>query len=348
MKFSVGYQPSQPGEESFVDIVGEFREHVAEVYFPWVGEPSGRSPIGLRGGRPDQVAQRRLEEDLLALRGLGLRLNLLLNANCYGARAASRQLEGRVVAVLEHLSRLVGGVEAATTASPAVAHVVKTHFPQVETRASVNMRIGTIAGMQYVADLFDGYHVQRDHNRDLPHLRRLKRWADANGKRLYLLANSGCLRFCPGQTFHDNLVAHEIETPEADGIAGFTPFVCWRLLRDRSNWPAVLQATWIRPEDLHHYEGLFDVVKLATRTHDRPWVVLRAYAERRWRGNLLDLFEPGFSPAFAPCVLDNERFPPDWFERTSTCGHRCERCTYCVDVLREALVSVEQYAAPPA
>lgn len=348
MKFSVGYQPSQPGEESFVEIVAEYRQHVAEVYFPWVGEPSGRSPIGLRGGRVDEAAQRRLEQDLLALRELGVGLDLLLNANCYGPRAASRRLEGRVAAVLEHLSHLAGGVEAVTTASPAVAHAVRTRFPQIEIRASVNMRIGTVAGMQYVADLFDGYHVQRDHNRDLPHLRRLKRWADAAGKRLYLLANSGCLWFCSGQTFHDNLVAHEMETADTDNIAGFTPFLCWKLLRDRANWPVVLKATWIRPEDLHHYGGLFDVLKLATRTHERPWIVLGAYAERCWRGNLLDLFEPGFSPAFAPHVLDNERFPSDWFERTSTCRHRCESCSYCADVLRQALVSVEQCPAPLA
>ena len=46
-------------------------------------------------------------------------------------------------------------------------------------RASVNMRVGTIQGMQYLAHLFDGYYVQRDHNRDITHLAELKEWADA-------------------------------------------------------------------------------------------------------------------------------------------------------------------------
>ena len=95
----------------------------------------------------------------------------------------------------------------------------------------------------------------------------------------------------------------------------------------------------MRPEDLHHYEGLFDVVKLATRMHARPELVLEAYASRRYRGNVLDLCEPGFSPALAPYVIDNEAFPEDWFATVSTCDRRCHRCGYCEQVLDKVLVS---------
>jgi len=337
MKFAVGYQLAETHEASFVEVVGEFRESIDEVYFPWVAMPSGRPPIGLG----DPSAAGRLEADLCALREMGIRLDLLLNANCYGPDAASRKLQRTVTDLLDRLAEKVGGVETVTTASPAVAHVVKTHAPNVEVRASVNMRIGTPAGMQYVADLFDAYTVRRECNRDLARLGRLKRWADDHGKRLVLLANSGCLADCPGQTFHDNLVAHQADRAETDDLPGFTPHVCWRVLRDRANWPAVLQATWVRPEDLHHYDGLFDVVKLATRLHDRPWIVLRAYAQRQWRGNLLDLLEPTFSGAFAPHVVDNARFPADWFGRTSTCGRQCESCDYCRRVLRKVLVRID-------
>jgi len=337
MHLSVGYQLAEAGEESFVETVREFRAAVTEVYFPWVGAPSGRPPIGRTGTPLDLHAVKQLESDLVAMRALGVRLNLLLNANCYGARAISRDLEREVIARLSRLDTLVGGIETVTTASPAIAFIVKQHRPEVEVRASVNMRIGTVEGMQYLAEVFDSYCVSRDVNRDLDQWRRLKRWADGAGKRLHLLVNSGCLRHCSGQTFHDNLVAHEADGARLDPLPGFVPTVCWRLLRDPANWRLVLQGTWIRLEDLGVYEGLVAQVKLATRLHERPHVVIGAYARGRYDGNLLDLLEPGYGPAFAPYVLDNRRFPADWFLRTSTCDRHCEECTTCAEVLKQVL-----------
>ena len=59
---------------------------------------------------------------------------------------------------------------------------------------------------------------------------------DASGllrKKLYLLANSGCLNDCPSHVFHDNLVAHEMEVDADD----FRPFeaTCWRYLESAAN-----------------------------------------------------------------------------------------------------------------
>jgi hypothetical protein len=341
IRFAVGYQLAEGGEEPFVDIVRDYREHIAEVYFPWLGMASGRSSLSVRRGYVDWTTQERLEEELRAFRAMGIRLDLLLNANCYGRRAISQHLRSEVVSILEHLEDAVGGVQIVTSTSPAVAHMVKESFRDIQVRASVNMRIGTIKGMEYVADLFDAYHVQREHNRNLAHLRALRAWADKNDKVLTILANSGCLSYCSGQSFHDNLVAHEAEIAEQRNIEGWVSHVCWRFLRDPANWPAVLQNSWIRPEDLHHYDGLFPVVKLATRMHQRPRLVLEAYTSRRYRGNLLNLFEPGFSPLFAPQIIDSERFPADWFERTSRCAGRCHRCNYCAQVLERSLVSPE-------
>ena len=337
MKFAIGYNERLAIEGGFLELVRDYCEHVSEVYFPWVGAPSGRAAVGVRRGAVDWDAQARLEHDLLDLRELGIELDLLLNANCYGARAVSQSLENEVVSILDHLHELVGGVDAVTTTSLAVARTLKKHYPGIDVRASVNMCIGTVQGMELAAGLFDSYCVQRDVHRDLTHVRRLNSWADTHGKRITMLANSGCLYCCPGQTFHDNMVSHEREIDETKNVEGWTPHVCWNLLRDRSHWPAVLQATWVRPEDIHHYDSLFRVLKLATRMHDHPRMVLHAYANQRYDGNLLDLFEPGFASAFAPEVIANGKFPADWFERTTTCGRRCESCTYCADVLETVL-----------
>lgn len=341
MKFSVGFQLMPQGEEPFSALVQAYRAHIGEVFFPWQDIPTGRSGIATEHGYTDWGAQARMEEELITIKAMGVKLDLLFNGNCYGAYAMSERLENTVLSVLRYLEERVGGVEIVTTASLAVAHVIKKHYPQIEVRASVNMKIGTVKGMEYLSDLFDSFHVQRDYNRDLNHLRRLKEWADAHGKQLILLANSGCLAFCSGQTFHDNLVAHEAEACEVRNMKDFMPYLCWKLLKERDNWHMLLENTWVRPEDLCHYDGLFDTVKLATRMHQLPGMVIDAYARRSYYGNTLDLFEPGHGPAIAPCVINNKAFPDDWFARTSTCARNCEACGYCKQVLEQVLLNTD-------
>lgn len=339
MKFAVGFQLYDMGEEPFSHIVDTYKEHISEVFFAWQDTPSGRSAVATRHGYTDWSAQSRMEEELRAIKAMGIKLDLLFNGNCYGEYAISEKLANSVISVIQHLHNAVGGVEIVTTASPAIAHTVKKHFPDIEVRASVNMKIGTVKGMEYLAHLFDSFHVQREYNRNLSHLKMLKEWADANGKKLILLANSGCFAHCSGQTFHDNMVAHESQICEVQNLKDFMPYVCWGALKKRENWHMLLQNTWIRPEDLHNYEDLFDTVKLATRMHSLPGMVIDAYVRRSFFGNTLDLFEPGFSKAIAPYVINNDAFPKDWFTQTSQCDKMCHRCGYCKKVFDQVLLN---------
>ena len=338
MKLAVGYQLPDPDEPPFAALVREFGEHIEEVYFPWLDLPSGRAPIASRNGFVDWGAQARLEQDLADIVGQGVKLDLLLNASCYGARAASQALMNTVLSIVAHLSDTVG-LSVVTTMSPLIAEMVKHEFPSMEIRASVNMRLGTVKALEYVADRFDSYYVQREYNRDLERLAELREWANANGKRLCLLANSGCLNFCAVQTFHDNLVSHEQEVSGRRSVRTDSPAHCWSYYRDPAHWVSFLQNSWIRPEDLHHYADLVPAVKLATRMHARPRLVIEAYARGQFRGNLPDLFEPGHGPLFAPHLIDNTRFPADWFARTTHCDKRCHRCDYCAEVLEDVLVT---------
>ncbi len=317
MKFAVGYQLPEPDEEPLVEVVRDHREHVAEVYFPWLDMPSGRSPMASASGYTEEEARERLTSDLAELRTMGVGLDLLMNASCYGAAAGSRELADHVRSVVGHLDETVG-LDAVTTMSPVIARIVKESFPSVDVRASINMRLGTVRAMEYVADLFDSYYVQREYNRDPARLAELRAWADDRSKKLCMLANSGCMAWCPVQTFHDNLVSHESEAgtlrPEFDA----SPAMCWDLLSRPENRVRFLQNTWVRPEDLRHYEGFFDVVKLATRQHANPRRVIASYVKGSYSGNLPDLLEPGHGPALAPWVIDNSRFPGDWHEQVTT------------------------------
>lgn len=339
MKFAIGYQLPEEDEEPFAEIVRDFREDIEEVYFPWLDMPSGRSPMTMRDGVVDWNGQRKLEEELKKFKEMGIKLDLLLNANCYGRDSLSQHLRNLVRSILAHLKETTG-LDVVTTASLMIARTIKENFPEIDVRASVNMRLGTIKAMEYIADLFDSFYIQREYNRDFQRISEIKNWADKHSKGLYILANSGCLNFCSGQVFHDNLVAHEAEIGAMNNIKGWNPSVCWNYYKKRENWVAFLQNSWIRPEDLHNYDTYFLMAKLATRMHANPRKVIQAYCEQRFQGNLLDLLEPGHSPIVSEYIIDNSKFPEDWFKRTSTCDKKCHQCNYCSEVLKKVLVRI--------
>lgn len=346
MKWLVGYQLME--SDSFMRELLRCKEQIQEVYFSWGNMPNGRHASNAHETLTESQARRCMEEDLQRLSDAGLAFNLLLNGSCYGARSLSRSLMMEVCDTVDELSDRFG-LSSVTTTSPVLARVVKENFPDKEVRASVNMEIGTIAGMEYLADLFDSFYIKRELNRDLPALRELCRWCTDHGKKSYLLANSGCLNNCSARQFHDNLVAHEREIVQMNNAAAFTG-VCGAYLSRAAKADKgvyLRRLNFIRPEDTGLYEGLVPAMKLATRVNRAPARVLRAYAEGHYAGNLLELLEPDHAQTLYPQVLENQRLPIGFGGRTAGCGHVCEHggdCHYCRDAAEQTLVSLTDVA----
>ncbi len=338
LKLSVGYQFIE--NYPFSKLVQSYAESIEEVYFAWTNIPSGRSMIGSFDGYIDYEMQNILTQELKTIKQMGIKLNLLFNANCYGEDSMSKTLMGKVYSVIDYLINNDIAPDCVTTASPAIAFMIKNQYPDIKIKASVNMKIASIKGMQYISHLFDSFCVAKECNRDIKLLKTLKTWAENNNKKITILANSGCMRDCSGQIFHDNMVAHEAEIAKQKNIE-FLPYMCWNYLKDPKNFVSVLQNTWIRPEDINNYEGLADTIKLATRTHQLPGMVIGAYARRKYSGNLLDLFEPGYSPAFAPYIIDSSKIPNDFWSHTVHCNKDCTKCDYCDNVLKNSLLLAE-------
>ena len=278
MKFSVGYQPL-PG---WIDAIVENAASVHDVYFAFGAMPSGRAGVA--------DADRQLE-DLGRIADAGIPLGLLFNANCYGARALSKAFFAEVGETVDRFAA-DGALKSVTTTSPLIARFVKDNFPGVAVRASVNMGIGTVEGMDYLADLFDGFYLKRELNRDLEAVRRIGSWCDGHGKSLFILANSGCLNHCSSHVFHDNLVAHEAEIVREDNGYAYRG-TCWTWLAKPENRAKWMERTnWIAPEDVGRYEGLCTAMKLATRCNVNPSRVLASYVSGGHVGDIRDLLEP--------------------------------------------------------
>lgn len=341
MKFLVGYRLPNEEEITFTQTIEPYFSHIDEVFFPWIDTPSGRSVIGTQDGYVDWTIKEQMVNELREIKKRGIRLDLLLNANCHGSEAISERLYNRIFSIVDYLGEYAGGVDVVTTASPFIAECIKKNFPNTKVRASVNMSIGTVKAMDYLGELFDSYYLQREYNRDLERVKLLSDACKERGKELFMLANSGCLNFCTGHIFHDNLVAHEKDIFSMKNVSDFEPLTCVRHLKNPENRHTFLQGSWVRPEDICHYEGLVSGVKLATRTHQRPGLVVSAYARGKFLGNLLDLCEPGYGSVFAPYVIDNMRMPKDFFEQVTKCDKQCHKCDYCRKALDNALVKMQ-------
>lgn len=299
MKYMVGLKN---GDKTLLECIKNNKEHIYEVYFSWGNIPNGRTSQLESQEYTAWEMQDMQRSALSELSKEGIALNLLFNANCYGKDSQSRAFFHQVGMIIDYVENTYG-LQSITTTSPLIAKFVKTNFEHLEVRASVNMEIGTVQGMEYLADYFDSYYMKRELNRDFETIKTLHKWCYENGKKMYMLANSGCLNHCSAHNFHDNLVAHEAEIAQMDNAYDFHG-VCKEYLKDEKHYQALIDHTnFVRPEDMHLYESYFEAAKLATRIHKNPSMVVNSYMREKYSGNILELLEPAHN--IYPYVVEN-------------------------------------------
>jgi hypothetical protein len=103
MKYAVGYQLMDSRSTTFFELCQPWLDSIAEIYFSWTYQPSGRNAMGENNFIVDYTATERLIYDLKLFKKNGKKLDLLFNSNCYGADAISQRLEGEVYSIIEYL-----------------------------------------------------------------------------------------------------------------------------------------------------------------------------------------------------------------------------------------------------
>ena len=287
-------------EYPVVELFGKLREDV-------VG--GGRAPYQLA-----PVTRRRLAEHVRQARGAGIDFNYLLNASCLGNREITRAGRTEIEELAGWLCEI--GVASVTVASPYLLRLIKARYPRLKVRVSVFAGVDRVRKAQMWEELgadslvLDSILV----NREFRTLEAIRKRVQCD---LELMANNNCLAGCALSPMHMNALSHSGQSWHEN--RGF--FIDWCFLkctemklRDPVNF---LRSEWIRPEDLHLYEEMgYDRFKIAERDIPTPLLVLRvkAYAGRRYEGNLLDLVQPyGFAG-----VKDADRYyrrGPAWLLR---------------------------------
>jgi collagenase-like PrtC family protease len=269
----------------------------------------GRAPYQLA-----RISRRRMAEHVLHARRAGIGFNYLLNASCLGNREMTRAGQREIEELASWLCEI--GVSSVTVASPYLLSLFKARYPSLQVRVSVFAGVDRVRKAQMWEELgadcivLDSILV----NRELASLSRIRRSVRCD---LELLVNNNCLAGCALSPMHMNALSHAGQ--ERDGNRGFLIDWCFlrcteRKLRDPVDY---LRSEWIRPEDLHVYEELgYDLFKIAERDLPTPLMAtrVRAYAERRYDGNLLDLVQPYAFPG-DPEDDRRRRRGPGWLLR---------------------------------
>ena len=332
MKFSVGYQLKE--DFSLIDTIIENKENISEVYFSFGDFPNGRSNLTQNGFLYENVNKQ--IEDLSRLENMPL--NLLLNGNCYGKNALARSFYNKIGDTVDYLLNKFN-LQCVTTTSPLIARFIKENF-ELSTRASVNMGIGSIEGMEYVKDVFDSFYLAREYNRDIEKIQEIRSWCNENNKKLFGLANSGCLKNCSAHTFHDNLVSHESESAEMDNAYVFEGQckIFFKKRENRENWLKYM--TFIRPEDVSVYENLFDGLKLATRVNSDPERIIRSYIKGSYSGAVTSILEPDHTAMFYPRIIENKKISQEFLNTVLFCDKKCHKCNYCNEIQKNATITL--------
>lgn len=151
------------------------------------------------------------------------------------------------------------------------------------------------------------------------------------GLKIEVLANEGCLPYCPFKLSHDAYMALANMSGQNQTHVFNCDIGCMRFLDEHPH--RLLQSPFIRPEDIDLYLYHVDTIKLCGRTLGSGFLMraINAYRARRYDGNLLDLMDAMHWLADRLHV-DNSMLSFDFANMLSQCDNRCERCGFCKEL----------------
>ncbi|MDX9834084.1 MAG: hypothetical protein RBT36_02575 [Desulfobulbus sp.] len=323
-------------EEHYVAFLEECAADLDSVHFSLEHEPSldSRVRIAAVGARADRFAG--------LARLVGVRKYALLNSRFHDPRLlvaehglqpvvrTLRQLLDRELLdgivycdhyLLQRLADEAPEVAARLEAVPGVNSMLDS-FARIEAQLSYIHETGFRAPARIILD--------RSLNRDLDRLAALALQLRERypGIRIELLANEGCLPYCPCKLSHDAYIAlanldRQDLTHPLNCTAG-----CIRLLEEQPH--RLLQSPFIRPEDVDLYLYHVDTIKLCGRTLGSEFLMnaITAYRARRYDGNLLDLLD-AVAWLAGRLHVDNRMLSFDFAAMLAQCDHRCAQCGFC-------------------
>ena len=268
----------------------------------------GKLPFDIVGGaRPGfvlpQVDRNDVKQYIEACHQRGLEFSYLLNAPCLGNLQYSRKGYRQLIDLLEWIDQ--SGADSVIVSIPYLIDLVRKRFPRLNVKVSSTAHVNTVRkALQYEEMGVEEIIIDEHINREFKTLEAIRKAVKCN---LELIVNNICLWQCPYNYEHINHDGHASREGEEEQYCylQYPGYLC--LYRKLTDPVELLKSPWIRPEDIHHYEGLgYDHFKITERFKRTPLLLehVKAYEDRRYDGNLLDLFTLPRKGAFTPIHLE--------------------------------------------
>ncbi|MBK6847078.1 MAG: U32 family peptidase [Proteobacteria bacterium] len=247
------------------------------------------------GGRPSfylpQIGRPELARYVKLVHERGIEFNYLLNASAMDNREFTREGQRQMDELLAWLDEI--GVDAVTVATVYLLRLIKRRHPRLRARVSSHRFTDNARKVRFWAEEGADTVVVSEVNihRELKVLEAMQQAADGKVA-LSLIVNNWCRQDCAIAGNHAVTLSSASQRKSKGYPLDYCSVRCNNI---RLNEPVnYVRANWIRPEDLHVYEALgFHNFKIVERNTPTPVLLTRvkAYAERRYDGNLLDLVQ---------------------------------------------------------
>lgn len=220
---------------------------------------------------------------------LGFKFNYLLNTSCLGNREYNTDFHRAMLKYIEWVAEQ--NPDMVTVTLPFIAQIIKKQFPSLKISVSTYAVVDSLEKAKFWEDIGADEITIPDVslNRDFKMLRLMRENLRCG---MQVFPNLACLRECPFALHHASLHSHRAQRHEGGGEVP-VDYCLVNCKNIRVRKPVeIIKSSWIRPEDLHHYEGIgITKFKLVDRTLTSEALLKRvkAYSERKYMGNLADI-----------------------------------------------------------
>ncbi len=247
------------------------------------------------GGRPSfylpTVDRKRLAEYAKKTMDRGIEFNYLLNASSMGNLEFTSEGQREINRLLDWLDEI--GITSVTVANVFFLKLIKKRYPDMKVRISSHRYTDSPRKVRFWRDAGADCVVVSEVNiyREFKVLEALKE-AAGDSMELQLIVNNWCRQDCAIAGNHAVGLSVASQTKARGFPLDYCSLYCNRIrLQEPVHY---IRANWIRPDDIGVYEKLgythFKIVERNTPTRiilDR----VKAYFERRYDGNLMDIFQ---------------------------------------------------------
>lgn len=271
--------------EDFLNEVSRF--NTVKILF-------GKLPNDIIGGGCEAILLPDVNKDILVnyiqqAYSKGILFNYVINSPFLNNLETSENGRKKINELLDFLNTLP--LESVTVANPFLLMYIKKNYKNLRVKASATFMIDSVDKAlkikQMGADIIvlDPLLV----NRNFETLRKIR---SIIGEEIELIVNNNCLLNCPMLTYHQTYLGLSSKKDCCNSSSDLCYSICSQLRLSDSCY--YIKGDWIRPEDLHYYEEIgYDRFKIIDRCAPSDIMVkrIKAYTERKYSGNLLDLIQ---------------------------------------------------------